>query len=147
MQNEIPKEVIWVYPEILLEAFNSCLQEERFFGKWKKQRLAFYGKGEKPSEDGSSFRQICLLDAMEKLMEKIRLYYIIANIKCIYIISSHSSGVFPNNFYRIDINKENELSKIMLQLCRIACSWHRCISFSLRSIDISLDGIDALERS
>ena len=29
--------------------------------------------------------------------------YIIANIKCIYIISSHSSRVCPNTFYRIDI--------------------------------------------
>ena len=49
--------------------------------------------------------------------------------------------VFLNNFYRIDINKENELAKMMLQLCRIACSRHGCISFSPRSIDISLDGI------
>ena len=32
-----------------------------------------------------------------------------------------------NNFYRIDINKENKLAKMMLQLCRIACSQHGCI--------------------
>ena len=63
----------------------------------------------------------------------------------IYIISSHSSRVFLNNFYRIDINKENELAKMMLQLCRIACSRHKCISFSPRSIDLSPDGIGALE--
>ena len=29
--NEILKEVIEVYPQILLEAFNSCLREGRFF--------------------------------------------------------------------------------------------------------------------
>ena len=29
--NEILEEVIGAYPEILLEAFNSCLQEGRFF--------------------------------------------------------------------------------------------------------------------
>ena len=29
--NEVLKEVIVVYPEILLEAFNSCLREEKFF--------------------------------------------------------------------------------------------------------------------
>ena len=29
--NDILKEVIGVYPEILLEAFNSCLREGRFF--------------------------------------------------------------------------------------------------------------------
>ena len=48
----------------------------------------------------------------------------------IYIISSHSSRVFLNTFYRIDINKENELTKMMLQFCRIACSQHGCIFLS-----------------
>ena len=51
-------------------------------------------------------------------------------MKCIHIISSHSSRVFLNNFYRIDINKKKELEKVMLQLCRIACSRHGCISLS-----------------
>ena len=37
--NEIIKEVIAAYPEILLEAFNSCLREGSFFVDWKKQRL------------------------------------------------------------------------------------------------------------
>ena len=36
---------------------------------------------------------------------------------------------------------------MMLQLCRIACSRHGCISFSPRSINLSLDGISALERN
>ena len=48
----------------------------------------------------------------------------------LYIISSNSSRAFLNNFYRIDINKENELAIIMLWLCRIACSRHVCISLS-----------------
>ena len=37
--NKILNEVIAVYPEIILEAFNSSLQEGRFFDEWKKQRL------------------------------------------------------------------------------------------------------------
>ena len=44
--NEILKEVIVVYPEILLEAFNSCLREGRFFDEWKGQRLVLRRKGE-----------------------------------------------------------------------------------------------------
>ena len=36
--NEIFREVIAGYPEILLEAFNSCFREGRFFNDWKKQR-------------------------------------------------------------------------------------------------------------
>ena len=39
LQNEILKEVIGVYPAILLEVFKSCLREGRFFADWKKQRL------------------------------------------------------------------------------------------------------------
>ena len=46
--NEILKEVIGAYPEILLEAFNSCLREGRFFADWKKQRLVLLRKGTKP---------------------------------------------------------------------------------------------------
>ena len=56
------------------------------------------------------------------------LYY--CQYKVYYIISSHSSRVFVNNFYRININKENELTKMMLQVCRIACSRHGCIFLS-----------------
>ena len=36
------------YPEILLEAFNSCLREGRFFVDWKTQRLVLLRKGNSP---------------------------------------------------------------------------------------------------
>ena len=52
--NEILKEVIGAYPQIFLEAFNSCLREGRFFVDLKKQRLVLLGKGIKPLEDASS---------------------------------------------------------------------------------------------
>ena len=68
--NEILKEVIVVYPEILLEAFNSCLREEKFFDEWKRQRLVFLRKLEKPLEETASYRPKCLLDTMGKLLEE-----------------------------------------------------------------------------
>ena len=71
VQNEILKEVIGAYPEILLEAFNSCLREGRFFVDWKEQRLVLLRKGNKPLEDASSYRPICLLDTMGKLLEEM----------------------------------------------------------------------------
>ena len=46
--NDILKEVIGVYPEILLEDFNYFLREGRFFVDWKKQRLVLLRKGKKP---------------------------------------------------------------------------------------------------
>ena len=67
--NEILKEVIGAYPEILLEAFNSCLQEERFIAEWTKQRLVLLRKGKKPLGVASSCRPICLLGTMGTLLE------------------------------------------------------------------------------
>ena len=58
--NEILKEVIGTYPLILLEASNSCLREGRFFVD-----------SNQPLEDASSYRPICLLDTMGKLLEEM----------------------------------------------------------------------------
>ena len=69
--NEILKEVIGAYPESLLETFNSCHREGRFFVDWKKQRLVLLRKGNKPLGVASSYRPICLLDTMEKLLEEL----------------------------------------------------------------------------
>ena len=69
--NEILKEVIRVYPYILLEAFNSYLHEGRFFTDWKRQRMVLFRKGEKPLDKPSTFRPICLLDTMGKLLEDL----------------------------------------------------------------------------
>ena len=69
--NEILKEVIGAYPEILLEAFNSCLQEGRCILDWKNQRLVLLRTGNKPLEDASSYRPIYLLDTMGKLLEQM----------------------------------------------------------------------------
>ena len=69
--NEILKEVIGAYPEIPPEAFNSCLREGRFFVDSKKQRLVLMRKGNKPLGDSSSYRPICLLDTMGKLLKEM----------------------------------------------------------------------------
>ena len=69
--SEILKEVIGAYPDILLEAFNSCVREGRFFVDWKKQRLVLLKKGNKPLGVASSYGPICLLDTMGKLLEEL----------------------------------------------------------------------------
>ena len=71
--SEILKEEIEAYPEILLEAFNSCFREGRFFVDWEKQRLVLLRKGNKLLEDASSYRPICLLDTIGKLLEEMTL--------------------------------------------------------------------------
>ena len=56
---------------ILLEAFNSCLREGRFFVDWKKHRLVLLRNGNRPLGVLSSYRPICLLDTMGKLLEEL----------------------------------------------------------------------------
>ena len=71
LSNEILKEVIGAYPEILLEAFKSSLRKGRFFVDWKEQRLVLLRKSNKLLGVASSYRPICLLDTMGKLLEKL----------------------------------------------------------------------------
>ena len=71
MPNDILREVIGVYPEILLEVFNFCLREGRFFADWEKQRLVLLRKGNKPLGVASSYKPICLLDTMGKLLKEM----------------------------------------------------------------------------
>ena len=71
VSNEFLKEVTAVYPEMLQGDFNSCLREGRFFDDWKKQRLVLLRIGNKPLEESSSYRPICLLDTMGKPLEEL----------------------------------------------------------------------------
>ena len=85
------KEVIGAYPEILLEAFNSFLWEGRFFVDWKKQRLVLLRKGNKLLEGASSYRTVCLLDTMEKLLEEM----ILLRLQCHMV---GENGLSENQF-------------------------------------------------
>ena len=61
----------WGIPGMLLEVFNSCLREGRFFAVWKEQRLVLLRMGNKPLGDASSYSPLCLLDTMGKLLEEL----------------------------------------------------------------------------
>ena len=74
---EILKEVIGAYPDIFLDAFNSCLREGRFFVDWMKQRLVLLRNGNKPPGVASSYRPIFLLDTMGKLLEELILVFLV----------------------------------------------------------------------
>ena len=79
------------YLLFLLEAVDSCLWEWRFFDDWKKQRLILLRKGNKPLEDASSYRPICLLDTMGKLLEEL----ILLGLQTLLV---RESGLSENHF-------------------------------------------------
>ena len=55
----------------VIYTFNFCFRKGRFFHDWKKQRLAVLRKDNKPVEDASSYRPICLSDRMGKVLQEL----------------------------------------------------------------------------
>lgn len=56
-------------PAMLVAAFNSCLRNGTFPGRWKVARLALVPKPDKPEGLPSSYRPLCLLDDVGKILE------------------------------------------------------------------------------
>lgn len=69
--NQAIKLAIKVNPRVFVRVFEACLQEGIFPQRWKLQQLVLLPKGDKPPEDPSSYRPICLLDTPGKILEKI----------------------------------------------------------------------------
>lgn len=59
-------------PEALLSLFNTCLRGRKFLERWKTVRLVLLHKSAgKPITDSKSFRQLCLLNNVAKLLERL----------------------------------------------------------------------------
>lgn len=58
-------------PDLFRGLMQKCLDEGTFPTQWKMQNLVLLPKGNKPLEDPSSHRPICLLDTMGKALERI----------------------------------------------------------------------------
>ena len=58
-------------PDIFLDAYNTCLREGVFPACWKQQTLILLPKGNKSPDEPSSYRPICLLDTVGKILERI----------------------------------------------------------------------------
>ena len=57
MPNEIVREVVGAWPELLLETYNVCLHKGVFHKRWKRQKLVLLRKGDKPRDEPSSYRR------------------------------------------------------------------------------------------
>ena len=67
--NEVLKVVVETCPNVLLDVFNACFSHGIFPKQWKRQALILLKKGDKPPQQASSYRPLCLLDTMGKLLE------------------------------------------------------------------------------
>jgi len=65
--------ILWAvhnaHPNILLDLFNSCLRSGTFPAEWKTARVVLLKKGNKPDGVPSSYRPLCLLNDVGKVLE------------------------------------------------------------------------------
>lgn len=69
--NIATKEALKRRPELFANIMQTCLKEGTFPNIWKKQRLILLPKPGKPPGAPSSYRPICLLDTLGKILERI----------------------------------------------------------------------------
>ncbi|KAL4153928.1 hypothetical protein QTP88_001761 [Uroleucon formosanum] len=69
--NEAMKILSRLHPEVLLNLYNKCIDLGRFPKPWKRTRLVLLRKDNKPLDQASSYRPLCLLDSCGKLFEKL----------------------------------------------------------------------------
>jgi len=74
----LPNEVLKMFaisrPRTALEIYNDCLSDLTFPPRWKRARLVLIRKGpDKPPDQPSSYRPICMLDSSGKLLERLLL--------------------------------------------------------------------------
>lgn len=58
-----------IQPELLLNTYNRCLTDGVFPAQWKKARVVLIRKNQKPENVPSSYRPLCLLNDMGKVLE------------------------------------------------------------------------------
>lgn len=69
--NQAIKIAIKANPSAFLRVFETCFKAGVFPDCWKVQQLVLLPKGDKPPENPSSYRPICLLDTPGKILERI----------------------------------------------------------------------------
>ncbi|GBL97219.1 Retrovirus-related Pol polyprotein from type-1 retrotransposable element R1 [Araneus ventricosus] len=69
--NELLRTIFARCPSLLLDLYNKCLQLSCFPDVWKEAKLVLLSKPGKDQSLASSYRPICLLSGMSKVLEKL----------------------------------------------------------------------------
>ncbi|KAL4132686.1 hypothetical protein QTP88_009804 [Uroleucon formosanum] len=69
LTGKILRAVHKAHPNILLDLYNSCLRSGTFPAEWKTSRVVLLKKGNKPDGVPSSYRPLCLLNDVGKILE------------------------------------------------------------------------------
>ncbi|KAL4097640.1 hypothetical protein QTP88_022383 [Uroleucon formosanum] len=88
----IVKHVILKRSELILGTLNKCLTQGIFPTPWKEATLVLLPKGNKPLDQPSSYRPICLLNTIGKVFERIIKKRLEAHLEVTRGISNHQFG-------------------------------------------------------
>lgn len=69
--NAAVKAAILAYTDVFQALYQSCLETATFPAPWKRQRLVLLPKPGKPPGSSGSYRPLCMLDALGKVLEKL----------------------------------------------------------------------------
>jgi len=70
--NEVIRHTIRLAPTPVLRVFDKCLKSGVFPASWKKALLVLLRKDlDKPVTEPTSFRHLCMLDGLGKVLERI----------------------------------------------------------------------------
>ncbi|XP_053667944.1 uncharacterized protein LOC128718340 [Anopheles marshallii] len=69
--NAAVRTAIREYPEVFRRLYQDCLDRGVFPAPWKRQRLVLLPKPGKPPGESGSYRPLCMLDALGKVLERL----------------------------------------------------------------------------
>lgn len=90
--NRALKAAVKKRPVLFAGTMQKCLDEGVFPEQWKVQQLVLLPKGNKPPGEPSSYRPICLLDTMGKILERVIYNRLLAVVEEKGILSSNQYG-------------------------------------------------------
>lgn len=67
----ISRRILEKKPNLILDTLNQCLVQGHFPETWKETKFVLFVKGNKPMDQPSSYRPICLMNTIGKLLERI----------------------------------------------------------------------------
>lgn len=74
-QDAITSQIIWsvnqVYPQLFITMLKNCITNGTFPTRWKEAQVVLLRKGNKPEGVPSSYRPLCLLNDVEKVLERL----------------------------------------------------------------------------
>lgn len=127
--NNIPAEVLKAIaqqkPNCLLPVFNQLAREAIFPTQWKVAKLVLLRKGNKPLDNPSSFRPICLLDVEGKFYEQLLLGRLTNELE-------RTGGLSNNQFgFRKGRQTVDAVNKILDIARRAAVKRELCVAITL----------------